>query len=100
MRNFRQLLLTSTLILGAGTIAAVPANAQDATQPTPETGNPEAGATGDVTANAGGQAAGETVVVTGSRIRRDEFSVAEPLTVITAEEITQSGFNSVTDALQ
>ncbi|WP_344706616.1 TonB-dependent receptor domain-containing protein [Sphingomonas swuensis] len=43
---------------------------------------------------------GETVVVTGSRIRRDEFSTTEPLTVITAEEITQSGFNSATDALQ
>ncbi|WP_324807837.1 TonB-dependent receptor [Sphingomonas sp. LY29] len=43
--------------------------------------------------------AGE-VVVTGSRIRRDEFTTAEPLTVITAEEITQAGFNSATDALQ
>ena len=28
------------------------------------------------------------------------FSTTEPLTVITAEEITQSGFNSATDALQ
>ncbi len=41
-----------------------------------------------------------TIVVTGSRIRRDEFTAAEPLTVITAEEITQAGFNSATDALQ
>jgi len=41
-----------------------------------------------------------TVVVTGSRIRRDEFSTTEPLTVITAQEITQAGFNSATDALQ
>jgi len=43
---------------------------------------------------------GDTVVVTGSRIRRDEFSTTEPITVITATEITQSGFNSATDALQ
>lgn len=41
-----------------------------------------------------------TITVTGSRIRRDEFSTIEPITVITAEEITQSGFNSSTDALQ
>ncbi|MXP10196.1 TonB-dependent receptor plug domain-containing protein [Pseudoblastomonas halimionae] len=40
------------------------------------------------------------VVVTGSRIRRDEFSTTEPLTVITKDEVTQAGFNSSTDALQ
>lgn len=40
------------------------------------------------------------IVVTGSRIRRDEFSTAEPLTVITSQEITQAGFNSAADALQ
>lgn len=44
--------------------------------------------------------AGDAILVTGSRIRRDEFSVAEPITVITADEVTQAGFNSVTDALQ
>src|SRR3546814_8099820 len=42
----------------------------------------------------------QAIVVTGSRIPRDEFSVAEPITVITAEEITQAGFNSAADALQ
>jgi outer membrane receptor protein involved in Fe transport len=40
------------------------------------------------------------IVVTGSRIRRDEFSTIEPLTVISKDEITQSGFISATDALQ
>jgi outer membrane receptor protein involved in Fe transport len=42
------------------------------------------------------------IVITGTRIRRDEreFTATEPLTIITAEEITQSGFNSVTDAMQ
>jgi len=40
------------------------------------------------------------IVVTGSRIRRDEYSAVEPITVITSEEITQSGFASATDALQ
>lgn len=40
------------------------------------------------------------IIVTGSRIRRDEYSVAEPLTVIGKDEITQAGFISATDALQ
>lgn len=40
------------------------------------------------------------IVVTGSRIRRDTFSTIEPITVVTAEEITQGGFNSAADALQ
>lgn len=40
------------------------------------------------------------IVVTGSRIRRDEFSTIEPITVITSDEITQGGFASSTDALQ
>jgi iron complex outermembrane recepter protein len=46
------------------------------------------------------EAISEAIVVTGSRIRRDTFSTIEPITVITAEEITQGGFNSATDALQ
>lgn len=40
------------------------------------------------------------IVVTGSRVRRDEYSAIEPVTVVTSEEITQSGFNSASDALQ
>ncbi|GAA4765999.1 TonB-dependent receptor [Stakelama sediminis] len=40
------------------------------------------------------------IVVTGSLIRRDAFSTMEPLTVITADEITQSGFDSAASALQ
>ncbi|MCB2077587.1 MAG: TonB-dependent receptor plug domain-containing protein, partial [Novosphingobium sp.] len=43
---------------------------------------------------------GDTIVVTGSRIRRTEYSTAEPLTVISREEMTQAGFNSAADALQ
>ena len=55
----------------------------------------------DPATSADGAAAGNAIVVTGSRIRRpDAFSGTEPITVITAEEITQGGFNSATDALQ
>jgi len=42
----------------------------------------------------------EAIIVTGSRIRRDTFSTIEPITVVTAEEIRQGGFNSATDILQ
>lgn len=42
----------------------------------------------------------EAIVVTGSRIRRDTFSTIEPITVVTAQEITQGGFNSAGDVLQ
>lgn len=40
------------------------------------------------------------IVVTGSRIRRDAYSTAEPITVINSEEVTLQGFNSTTEALQ
>lgn len=57
-------------------------------------------ATSPQSPNAGADAAPGQIVVTGSRIRRDEFSVAEPLTVIGRDEITQAGFASAADALQ
>ena len=47
------------------------------------------------------EATSDAIVVTGSRIRRpDAFNSIEPITVVTAEEITQNGFNSASDALQ
>ncbi|HEY8572113.1 TonB-dependent receptor plug domain-containing protein [Phenylobacterium sp.] len=50
------------------------------------------------------QAAGEAVdvgeiVVTGSRIRRDTFSAPQPLSVVTAEAIRESGNTSIGDIL-
>ncbi|MFO1261699.1 MAG: TonB-dependent receptor [Sphingomonadaceae bacterium] len=43
----------------------------------------------------------QVIVVTGSRIRKtDEFNTADPLTVITSDEITEAGFNSIGEALQ
>ena len=41
-----------------------------------------------------------SIVVTGSRIRRDNFSSGEPLTVVTKDETTLAGFSNTTDALQ
>ena len=42
----------------------------------------------------------ETVIVTGSRIRRTDSETPSPLQVITAEEIQQSGYSSTQDVLR
>jgi outer membrane receptor protein involved in Fe transport len=75
--------------------SAAPALAQ-ATAPA------EAEAGGDQLAQADTAAAPqeEAITVVGSRIRRNEFNTAEPITVITRDEATQAGFNSVTEILQ
>lgn len=73
-----------------------PGTAQDATVASAQSTIPATEATG---ADGSGNAAGE-ILVTGSRIRRSNFSSAEPLTVITRSEMTQAGFSSATDALQ
>ncbi|MDD1453182.1 TonB-dependent receptor [Sphingomonas sp. H160509] len=67
----------------------------DATQVPDDAKNPMAPSADEAGANTNGD-----ITVTGSRIRRDEYSVAEPITVIGKEEITQAGFNSAADALQ
>ncbi|WP_106639716.1 TonB-dependent receptor plug domain-containing protein [Allosphingosinicella vermicomposti] len=79
--------LRSSAVFGLALVVAAPAVAQDTT-----TDEVEVVETAE-------QGEGE-IVVTGSRIRRDEYSTIEPITVVTAEEITQAGFNSATDALQ
>jgi outer membrane receptor protein involved in Fe transport len=42
----------------------------------------------------------QTVVVTGSRIRRDTFTSAAPVTVITTQEVRQTAENDITETLQ
>lgn len=103
MRRSIVTLTTSPFALAAGLLVATPAWAQDTVQDAPA--QPEcvdADNDGNCDDPSVQTTAGqdEDIVVTGSRIRRDEFSTIEPITVITADEITQSGFNSSTDALQ
>ena len=99
MKYFRKAALSTTYLAGlAVTVFASAAQAQEA-QPT-ATAAEQAGC---VDANSNSVCDSDEkgdIVVTGSRIRRDEYSAIEPVTVVTAEEITQSGFNSATDALQ
>jgi iron complex outermembrane receptor protein len=89
--------LRSAAIVGISIATASPAFAQATTVSTEaeQTTTEEA-----PVEQAGQQAEDGVIVVTGSRIRRDEYSTIEPITVVTAEEITQAGFNSSTDALQ
>jgi outer membrane receptor protein involved in Fe transport len=120
MRNARLTITTSSIALAFGALIAVPAQAQqttpDATAPAPATVDapsniqspdcPDENQDGvcdpiSTLSNADTSAqSDQAIVVTGSRIRRDEFSTIEPITVVTAEEITQAGFNSAGDALQ
>jgi iron complex outermembrane recepter protein len=98
--------LVSSLVLFAGASAAQTTGTSgqadqttaqpDATQVPADAVNPNS-----PSADNQAQSAGPVdVVVTGSRIRRDEFSTTEPITVIGKDEITQAGFASATDALQ
>lgn len=43
---------------------------------------------------------GDAIVVTGSRIRRNRFNTADPVTLITRDEATQAGFSSTAEILQ
>ena len=111
MIKFTALRGKSGMLAGAGVVAlslaafATPAYAQDtaANNPPdcPDENNDGVCDPASTIASADGAPSSEgAIVVTGSRIRRDEYSTVEPITVVTAEEITQSGFNSATDALQ
>ncbi|WP_337190512.1 TonB-dependent receptor plug domain-containing protein [Tsuneonella aeria] len=90
-------------VLAAGFFAA-PAFAQDSAAASPPD-CPDQNSDGicdpeSTISSADGSDTAGAIVVTGSRIRRDEYSTVEPITVVTADEITQAGFNSATDALQ
>jgi iron complex outermembrane recepter protein len=93
-------LLVGTTFLAVAVATAQPALAQDTSASNPECVDLNNDGTCDDNRTAAEKAEG-MILVTGSRTRRpDAFSSIEPLTVITADEITQSGFNSATDALQ
>ena len=47
-----------------------------------------------------GETAGEEIVVTGSRIRRDPLSQEAPIVFVDADDIAKTGLNSVNDVLQ
>ena len=75
--------------------------AQQAEEPEP-TPQETAGTAGEEAVDASPAEAGpvEEILVTGSRIRRDEFSSASPITVITSETSALAGLLNTADILQ
>ena len=90
-----RLLRGSTALCGA-LLIAVPALAQEAA--------PAAAPAQDMAAAAPTAAAqeapGDSIVVTGSLIRRTDTETPSPVTVLSAETLEQRGLNTVTEALQ
>lgn len=85
----RKILLTSTVIAGLAIFAPSMVMAQTQPAPTPQQEEEEERAT----------EVGE-VVVTGSRIRRTEFTSSQPIQVITAEQSALEGLADTTEILQ
>jgi iron complex outermembrane receptor protein len=83
MNRFRSHLLATTVIAGFTLLAPTLAAAQDQPAPKPASAN-------EVT----------EVVVTGSRIKRNEFNSASPIQVITSDTATLEGLASTSEILQ
>ena len=77
--TFRQRLLTSTLLIGAASIAS-PGFAQDTTND-----QPSVQAETDTAADAQDQ--GESIVVTGSRIARRDLTSSSPMAGVSSTQI-------------
>jgi iron complex outermembrane receptor protein len=107
-RFFKGSLLTTTVI--AGMAFAGPAYAQDASNqpgtqtspattttgaPDPASDEPEA-----PVQNTNDGSSNETIVVTGTLIRRTNSETPSPVTVLSAESLAQRGINTVADAVQ
>src|SRR5713101_699319 len=110
-RSFPMLLKTKalTIALLSGLCVSAMAAAQESRpagqtpppaetgDPTPAVGQPDTTATPEAT---GKRAAEETIIVTGSRIRRKDLTTPAPVTVISREQVIASGKVSIGDFLQ
>ena len=101
--NLRKRLLQASVAAPALAIAgfglSAPANAQ-APADCPDTNDDGICDDESEVTSATGEDTGSQIIVTGSRTRRSNFNTSEPLTVISRDDITQSGFASTADALQ
>ncbi|HWU91676.1 MAG TPA: TonB-dependent receptor, partial [Sphingomicrobium sp.] len=107
--DYRQRLLTTTLLVGASMLAT-PAFAQD-TQPVPPdssavpatqappTGPIEAQPTPSTSASGAPVTAPQDIVVTGSRIPQPNLESAAPVAVVTNQDIKLSGSSRIEDVL-
>jgi outer membrane receptor protein involved in Fe transport len=93
--NFRSRLLATTLVVSAAAIV-VPAYAQTGPGSDSGTGTP----TNNLDQSATGEPAdGDTIVVTGSRIKRRDLETAAPVAVVGQEEVKLSGSVNVEQVL-
>ena len=97
--DFRQRLLATTLLVGAGMLAT-PAFAQDAA-PVPDTptGPVEAAPTPEVAADGTAVDEPKDIVVTGTRIPQANLESVAPITVVSNQDIKLSGTTRVEDLL-
>jgi iron complex outermembrane receptor protein len=111
MLNFRQRLLTTTLLVGVAALTT-PAYAQDAAQPAPP---PTDAPPTDVQTNPSGPVeaqpapstsdqgqpvqSGQDIIVTGTRIPQPNLTSAAPVTVVTNQDVKLSGTTRVEDLL-
>jgi iron complex outermembrane receptor protein len=100
----RSLLATSVI---AGMAISAPVYAQTAPQPAPEADevaaqtDPNAPAPGEAAAGTAVDTSGnETIVVTGSILRRTTTETPSPVTVLSSESLEQRGINTVSEGLQ
>ena len=107
MLDFRQRLLTTTLLVGAS-MAASPALAQTtgnppdtATSNQPETTTPVEGQTTVPSVSATGEQvrSAQDIVITGTRIPQPNLTSASPVTVLTSQELKLSGTSRTEDLL-
>jgi iron complex outermembrane receptor protein len=113
--DFRQRLLTSTLLIGVAALAT-PAFAQDASPPTPPPPTPptdatptnvQANPTGPVEAQptptraATGQTVqgGNDIIITGTRIPQPNLTSAAPVQVVTNQDVKLTGTTRIEDVL-
>jgi iron complex outermembrane recepter protein len=111
--DFRQRLLTTTLLVGASMVAS-PALAQptppaptqnppdnSAVPQTPETTTPQEGQTTVPSTNAQGQnvRTSQEIIITGTRIPQPNLTSASPVTVLSAQEVKLQGTTRTEDLI-
>jgi iron complex outermembrane receptor protein len=123
MNDFRQRLLTSTLLVGAGLLANpayaqtapgtpnTPGTAQDTQSTVPDqnvatnpaaaqpTGPVEAGPTPTRNAQGAPVQSANDIIVTGTRIPQPNLTSAAPVTVVTSQDVKLSGSTRIEDVL-
>ena len=109
--NFRQRLLTTSLLVGVAALAT-PAYAQDTAQPAPPptdapptdvqanpSGPTEAQPTPSTSAQGERVQGGGDIIVTGTRIPQPNLTSAAPVTVVTNQDVKLTGTTRVEDLL-